>query len=424
MVSSPLSGQKVGGFLTATANGGATGGTTGIPLKDLTSRGMMDYNESTNDWNAYFTNSNADDISTGKGYSVRRQTDGTVAFTGSLINGDLSVSLAKSNKGWNLIGNPFTSAMYVKQEVFGFLVQNDAMLDASFKGIYLWDPTANAGSGAYTVVNKTEGQPNLSSGQGFFVKAASAGSVNFIKQMQVHQVDAPFKSATVKSPSVVVNASLNNISSTTKINFIGETSIGLDPGYDAGILPSGSGFDIYSRLVTDNGVDFMVQALPGKSSDSYVIPVGVDATKGGEIVFSANPVNLPVGYQLVLEDKLTNSFTDLKNGEMYVANLTANSKGTGRFYLHVGAALQTGINTVKEDKLVVYTSDNTVYIKGDVGNNARFIVYTVDGRIINRFDATSQNLNQMNISGYTPGIYFISVLSQNKYKPVKFVVGK
>jgi len=30
----------------------------------------------------------------------------------------------------------------------------------------------------------------------------------------------------------------------------------------------------------------------------------------------------------------------------------------------------------------------------------------------------------LNTSGFTPGIYFISVQSQNKYKPVKFVVGK
>ena len=193
MVSSPLSGQTVGGFLSVSPN------SAGIPTKDVNSRGMMDYNETTNDWNPYFTNLTTDAISVGKGYSVRRDpSTGIIAFTGSLANGNVSVAVSKSNRGWNLIGNPVTSAMYVKQEVFGFLAQNDAVLDPSFKGIYLWDPTANAGSGAYTVVNKTEGQPNLSSGQGFFVKAASAGSVNFIKQMQVHQVDAPFKSATVK----------------------------------------------------------------------------------------------------------------------------------------------------------------------------------------------------------------------------------
>jgi hypothetical protein len=42
--------------------------------------------------------------------------------------------------------------MYVQQEVFGFLVENDAMLDASFKGIFLWDPAANGGLGAYSAV--------------------------------------------------------------------------------------------------------------------------------------------------------------------------------------------------------------------------------------------------------------------------------
>jgi hypothetical protein len=85
----------------------------------------------------------------------------------------------------------------------------------------------------------------------------------------------------------------------------------------------------------------MVQSLPGKSTDSYVIPIGVDATKGGEIVFSANALNIPSGYDLMIEDKLTNSISNLKNGELYVADLASNTKGVGRFYLHVGSSVQT-----------------------------------------------------------------------------------
>jgi hypothetical protein len=314
--------------------------------------------------------------------------------------------------------------MYVQQEVFGFLVENAAMLDASFKGIFLWDPAANGGSGAYTAVGAEEGQANLASGQGFFIKAASPGNVTFTKQMQVHETGASFKSATISRPSIVLNAKANDISSSTKISFNEERTLGLDPGYDLGILRNGHGFDIYSRLVTDNGVDFMVQSLPGKSTDSYVIPIGFDATKGGEIVFSANASNLPVGYELMIEDKLTNSVTDLKNDGIYVAELAANSKGVGRFYLHVGSSVQTGIQEIQQEELNVYTIGQTVYFKGNVSNKAQFMVYSIDGRLINRFGATSQNLNQMSIAGYTPGIYLVKVQDKTKFKPVKFVVGK
>ncbi|GAB1454536.1 hypothetical protein MASR2M47_45920 [Draconibacterium sp.] len=413
MVSSPISGQSIAGFLSANST---------IPTKPDGSKGMMEYEEINDDWSNFYSSSTAGDLSMGKGYSVRRQSAGTVVFTGTLNNGDVAAPVTKDNFGWNLVGNPFPSAMYVRQEVFGFLVENAGMLDASFKAIYLWDPAANGGLGAYSIVNKNEGEANLASGQGFFIKAASAGNVNFTKQMQVHQTNALFKSGTISRPSVVLNAKTGNISSSTKISFDEEMTLGLDPGYDAGILRSGHGFDIYSRLVTDNGVDFAIQALPGFANDSYIIPIGVDATKGGEVVFSAQALDLPVGYDVIIEDKLTKSQTNVKDGGLYVANLADGAKGVGRFYLHVGASVQTGLDEVQKQDVVVYTVDQTVFIKGSVSDNAMINVYSVDGRLVNRFTAISQNLNKVSVSGYSPGVYILKIQDKNNYKPLKFVV--
>jgi hypothetical protein len=412
MVSSPVSGQTAGAFLSDSPN-------TGVAAKDRV-RGMMDYNESKDNWNDYFTIDSTNIISAGKGYSIRRELNSNsyVEFKGSL-NRDVTVAVTKSSNGWNLVGNPFPSAIYLFQEVFGFLTVNEAKMDPSFVAAYLWDPVKKN----YTIINKDSVQANLASGQGFFIKAVSAGNVTFTKQMQVHQTNASFKSATISKPSIVLNAKVNDFSSSTKISFNEEMTLGLDPGYDAGILRSGNGFDIYSRLVTDNGVDFAIQALPGKSNDSYVIPIGADAIKGGEIVFSAKASNLPSGYEVMLEDKLTSTVTNIKNGELYLANVAAASKGTGRFFLHVGSALQTGIQDIQQNDIVVYSIGKSVYIKGNVSNNTQFAVYSVDGRLINRFGATSQNLNQMSVAGYTPGIYFVNVKDNNKYKSVKFVVG-
>jgi hypothetical protein len=416
MVSSPLSNQPIGAFL---------GANSAIPTKDVNSRGMMDYNVNADEWSSLYTNETPGLLTPGKGYAVRRNTSsGFISFSGTLSNPNIDVAVTNSGNGWNLLGNPFTSAMYVQQEVFGFLVENAAMLDGSFTGMFLWDPSANGGLGAYTAVGLEEGQPNLASGQGFFIKAASAGNVSFTKQMQVHETAASFKSATISRPSIVLNAKASDISSSTKISFNEEMTLGLDPGYDLGILRNGHGFDIYSKLVNDNGVDFMVQTLPGKSTDSYVIPIGVDATKGGEIIFSANALNLPVGYDVMIEDKLTNSVTDLKNDGLYVAEITANNKGIGRFYLHVGSSVQTAIQEIQKNELMVYNIGQTTYIKGDVSTNAQFLVYSIDGRLVDRFNATSQNLNRINTGSFKPGVYFVNVLDVNKYKPVKFVVGK
>ncbi len=413
MVSSAVSGQSVAGFLTSN---------TAIPTKDVTSRGMMEYDESTDNWSNYFTNSSSETVNSGKGYSVRRGTNGIITFLGTLTYGNIDAPVTKNNSGWNLLGNPFTSAMYVRQEVHGFLNVNDAILDPSFKALYLWDPTANGGSGGYTIVNSDEGQANLSSGQGFFVKAASTGNVTFTNAMQVHQTNALFKSAKLPTPFIVLNAKIGNTSGSTKIKFNEEMTLGLDPSYDAGILRSGNGFDIYSKLVVDNGVDFAIQALPGKSTDSYVIPIGIDAIKGGEVVFSAQTLNLPIGYDLMLEDKLNNTQTSIKNGELYIAEIASNSNGAGRFYLHVGASVQTRLQEIEMEDIIVYTINQKLYIKGNVSKEAQFMLYSIDGRLIKQFAATSQNLNQLTIAGFTPGIYIVKVQDKNNYKPVKFVI--
>jgi hypothetical protein len=411
LVSSPLSDQTIAGFLTANS---------AIPTKETTKRGMMEYSESADNWNDYFTNASSGSVDLGKGYCVRRTTNGVVNFSGTLTDGNVQAVLSKSGNGWNLLGNPFTSAMYVKQEVHGFLTVNEEKIDPSYLAMYLWDPAADE----YTIVNKTEGQNNLASGQGFFVKAAAGGNVTFTQAMQVHQTDAPFKSAAVQLPSVVLSAKAGDLSGSTKINFSEEMTLGLDPGYDAGIFKSGNGFDIYSKLVSDNGVDFAIQALPGKQGDSYIIPIGVDAVKGGEVVFSAQTASLPAGYDVMLEDKLTNTVTNLKNGELHVANLATEAKGTGRFYLHLGSSVQTKISELTKEEIVVYTIDQMMYVKGNVSNDAQFMVYSIDGRLMNQFGAKSQNLNQMSIAGFTPGIYFVNIQDKIKYKPVKFVVGK
>ena len=415
LVSSPVSGQTIAGFLSNNSVIAANGAL----------KGMMEYEEGADNWSTFFTNSTSGDISLGKGLGIRTDGDNYVTFQGSLPNGNVSVSLLRSNHGWNLLGNPFTSAMFTRQEVFGFLTENSGAIDQGYLAMYIWSDTINKGAGGYAITNFSDGEALLASGQGFFIKAASSGSVvTFTNKMQYHKTDAPLKSGKVATPSIVLNAKTNNLYATTKINFIDGMTLGLDPGYDAGILRNGKGFDIYTKLVSDNGVDFAIQALPGKSTDRYMIPIGVDAVKGDEVVFSVQTASLPAGYDVMLEDKLTNTVTNLKNGELYVANVATETKGTGRFYLHVGSSVQTKISELTKEEIVVYTIGQTLYVKGNVSGDAQFLVYSIDGRLINQFGAKSQNLNQMSIAGYTPGIYFVNIQDNVKHKPVKFVVGK
>jgi len=114
---------------------------------------------------------------------------------------------------------------------------------------------------------------------------------------------------------------------------------GLDPGYDAGAFDQNPSFGIFTRLVEDNGINFAVQCLPDNDYENLVVPVGLNAAAGSQILFTASVSNLPVGRKVCLEDKLTGQFNRLDEaGSSYSVLLSAASQGAGRFYIHTKTA--------------------------------------------------------------------------------------
>jgi hypothetical protein len=185
---------------------------------------------------------------------------------------------------------------------------------------------------------------------------------------------------------------------------------GLDPTYDAGLLRGTSGLYLYSRLVEDNGVDFAIQCLP-ESDKSLVIPVGLDSQTGGEISFSAEATGLPANYNLIIEDKLTGSFTPLESGRTYKAAVVAGAKGIGRFYLHagIGAALAPQPLPDGQLNLKAYPAKGEIVIEGEVSNQAQAILFDAGGRKLGQFLLQQGNRNTLPASGLTRGIYMLKV---------------
>lgn len=140
-------------------------------------------------------------------------------------------------------------------------------------------------------------------------------------------------------PEVVLTAASDTKTSSTVIRYIPGMTIGLDPGYDAGAFNQNPSFGIYTRLVEDNGVNFAVQCLPDNDYENLVVPIGLNAVAGSQVVFTANVSNLPPGKKVYLEDKLTGQFIRLDEaGSSYSVLLSAASQGVGRFYIHTKTA--------------------------------------------------------------------------------------
>jgi hypothetical protein len=402
--------------------------------------GMRDYNTTLDKWSNYFVyNANSQlpsgNIEVGKGYSIRTIIAGSSANAGMIVsdgvpvpNNTFSVALNSTGNRWNCIGNPFTSAISVPI----FLNANSGSAGSldesgSFLAVYIWDTNNLFGNPSPQYVASNFATPGITSiqlGQGFFVKAKSGGSgvVNFTPGMRIFDPTLTFKSMQIEFPTIKILATSQSIASSTQIKFISNTSKGLDPGYDAGMIKQDPDFALYSKLLDDNGVDFTLQCLPDKNFDQYVIPIGIDCKVGGDIIFTAETVNLPSGCQALLEDRLTKRFTrlDLKDAK-YTATVSADTKGIGRFYLHTSDVI-SGDQPIEKEQFKVNTIGKTVYINGEVSDKANFFVYSVNGKLLANFKAESLIQNQFNASELPVGVYILTVNDQNQKKSVKFVI--
>jgi len=421
MVSSPLSGQSIAGFLTAPINV-----TTIESIGD--NRGMMDYNPSLDMWNSLFTNVTVGNIGGGKGFSLRLQgsADAAVVYNGLLQAGPISVGTVLDK--WNCVGNPYTSAIGINSKAssaVNFLTYNATNLDPMY-GVYVWDSTyvGDVLTGQYTAISNVPApgfsDSKLQPGQAFMVKMKpTVGAVSFSKLMQIHSTGP--QTTTELWPTIKLSISANSQKSSTIMAFNSKMTNGLDLTYDAGLFKGGSDLAVYTRLVQDNGFSFAIQALPENEFNTVIIPVGIDSKSGGQVVFSAEVFNLPLLGKPILQDKLTNTFTDLSLNT-YTATLDANTSAFDRFQIRTGFV--TGVNNgTKADQLSAWSIGNTeIRVAGNVSKAAIATLYDIQGKVVLIRNMQEGSINSILTPNLKTGIYVLSIKDNQKVQRFKIPV--
>lgn len=423
LMGAPADGQDIGDLIDAVAN-------------DISF--MKDYNTGTDTWNADFTSATAGTMTSGEGYAIKRSTDGIISVSGT-VPSNPNVTLDKTGNGWNLLGNPYASAVYATTPVgpIDYLLNasNVGSMATGFEALYVWeedlgDPTNtnnyklvnNAGSG--DLYKLSPQVTHLQAGQGFFVKAsATATTFDFTASMQDHQSTLSlYKEEAAQWPTVSLQAEISNAKASTTITYNSMMTKGLDKTYDAGLLNSYPEFALYSRLVEDyEGIDFMLQALP-EDYDNLVVPIGLDA-KGGEIItFSAQSLNIPVDYAVVLEDRAMNVFTDLSDEGEYAVQLDNSSEGTGRFFVRTSMKSALGVGDLDtENAFQVFTrvNDHQLVIRGEATVHTQARIYSITGKqiaTVNLAKATEQSV-QFNEEA---GVYIVQISNEQGTYTQKF----
>jgi len=403
LVSAPVSGVTINDAWVA-ANSLATG--TG------TNMGAAGYDNSTDadgDW-SYFTAGDSFTMNNGEGFSIKRSAAGNVAFTGTYTAAPVNLTTTQSSgavgNDWNLLGNPFTS--YI--DIAAFITANTANFSGAYQSIYVWDNSAGGGTGAY--VSKTTGY--LQPGQGFFVNSDAGTSVTFTSAMQSHQSGITFYRTNPTDFAINLRMSDGTNLKSTEIVYENGKTTGLDPRFDIGSFTGeNTSFNLYTELITNNsGVDFMRQSLPTSDYENMVIPVGINATAGTQLTFTADVVNIPSGHMVFLEDRANNTFTRIdESNSNYQVTLNSDSNGIGRFYIHASTQ-RLKVDNVALQNISVYTKNNHLIMAGLPQGNTSVSLYNILGKNILTTSFNSNGFKELTLPSLSKGVYIVQLATE------------
>ncbi|SDH59558.1 T9SS type A sorting domain-containing protein [Winogradskyella thalassocola] len=406
LVSAPLSGQQFSAFAGANLNLAAS--------SDL--RAYAPFITSTDAYdNLDIVGDGSHILAAGNGYRAATTDGGNLIYIGDVETSDiLDIAISASGDAWNLIGNPYPS--YLDFE--SFLNANSTQLEAGSTAIYRY--TGNS-TDPWDIWNQATADNEdvielVAPGQAFFVKAKSGGGlIDFLTSMRSDGTPSGDDSRDA-TPSHYGHLKLK-LSSTssnyaTDFYFNSNASAGLDPGYDATIFgTSAPAFSIYSSLIEgDENIALAIQALNNMSMDNVVVPLGVNASLGQELIFSIVESDMSDSTNMYLEDIVNNTVT-LLNTTDYILTPSTDLSGTGRFYLRFENTTLSTINVDAESvKIYVDNTAKTININGQLQSNTTAKLFDVNGRLVLTNVLNTNNTNQsINVSQLSSGVYIVEL---------------
>jgi hypothetical protein len=388
----------------------------------------------------------------GKGYIIRgpQSFDALIAapfttiFNGVPNNGNISASINGASGIFNLLGNPYPSAL--DSELM--YEDNSASIKPNF---YFWTHytpiTANnyttndyaiynavlgTGIGISQSAASIGGAPGnfryIASGQSFFVEGLGVGSVvfknahrvinsnsNFFRQGNLH---ANVQSSTLESSKLWLNVTNSEgLFKQQLLCYLPEATNDYDELYDAKEIEVDGVVNFFSLSSSD--IKYAIQSRVA-FTDQDVVQLGFSSTIAGTFAMSlANFDGLFFDQDVYLVDHYLGVYKNLKEHSYEFA--TTSGLFTDRFsiqYVLPNLFVDTPNLT---DFIIVYHNDGEVFIKSTTENIINLEIYDVLGRAIykqNQLHCTSKLVRLQN----TKGVVFIRVETENGSKLIKKIM--
>lgn len=378
-------------------------------------------------WAGYTTAS--DPLNPEEGYAVNfgsAATPVTVDVTGTVNNGPLSVILYNHNntytKGFNLVGNPYPSA--VDWDAAGWTKTG---ID---DGIYFFRAsTTDQYGGTYSsYVNGISSDPGVATNiipsmQGFFVHVTDGafpvtGTLGLTNSVRTNDLSHPFLKSKEVSSMFLVRLTAGytdnaNSADPMVIYFNQDAQTTFDSDMDALKLINTDLSVPNLYALTAGGRRLSINALPEISDTTLSIPLGLMIYMEGEIGFRIRDnENMPEGTEIFLRDAVTGANTDLLQDNEYKITLPA-GEYIDRFYLGF-QRITTGIPDLNEteDFFSAYSSRAMINatIKRLDGREGLISVFDLNGRQVYSRKVYDIGFYEIN-PGLKSGIYIIRFYS-------------
>ena len=349
----------------------------------------------------------------GKGFAVwiKNGYNVTPTFEGPLKSTDLTLSslaYTDASHGYNLIGNPFPSALDWDQG--GWVKTN---LDGS---VWVYDHA----TGNYKTRNNhgigslTEGIIPVSSG--FFVRATSGGaSITIPATAKVHNAQNFYKNTSEKNDTSDISYFVLGVSDESGrqdevwMAFSQECTEQYDQGWDV------TRFDNFanapSLYYVQDDRELSIDALPLPDGEDQSVKLDFSAGTSGQQILSLKDISGMDESDIYLEDLFTGNIQDMIQQNDYAFDANVN-ESPDRFLVHINPVV-TGVENPEDGGCLIYAWNKKIFIRQSG---------SVKGRTVRVIDLYGRKLVENELSPSTLNI--IPVKASNSTLIVQVIDGK
>ncbi|MFD2941159.1 T9SS sorting signal type C domain-containing protein [Flavobacterium notoginsengisoli] len=348
-------------------------------------------------------------MKTGQGYSIRApqnfsitdKADFTANFTGIPNNGDIPADVVEGK--WNLIGNPYPSAISAKQllddnEDLGTLYfwahTNLPVKSTTDQYIYYTDDFV-----AYNGLGGIGFNGYIAAAQGFLIKApAATTTVKFNNnQRRLGNNKQFFKTAASETDRHRIWLNMTNATGAIKqilVGYIQGATNTTDAKYDGLSMASSGVIDFYS---INNSKKLMIQGRAMPFSKSDLVPFGYTVTAKGDYTVSIDHADgmFNENQEVYLEDKTTGKITNLRLADYKFTS----EKGTfnSRLVLrYTNSTLGTDDFESLENSVLISVKDKVVRITSSKETIKDVNIFNIGAQLL--YNKNNVNSSELQIS--------------------------